>query len=93
MNILIEPSFSMYNDDFDETTSSCDTKVGHASRWSSSHDVEEEIIYLTYDDDKNLLLIIPHSIQLTNYRIQSNIKGMQMIVREEKETTTVTMPR
>ena len=57
-----------------------------------SQNAEEEIIYITYDDSKNLLLIIPHSIQLTNYRIQSNILGMRMIVREVQDNTEVTTP-
>ena len=89
-NLSIEPSFTMYNDDLNSTTSTCNTELGHVSMWSSSHDAEEEIIYITYDDNKNILLIIPHSIQLTNYRIQSNIKGMRMIAREENENATVT---
>ena len=56
--------------------------------WSS--DDNEEIIYITYDDENNLLLIIPNLIQISNYRIQSNIQGMRMIVREEKAPAVTT---
>ena len=54
--------------------------------WSS--DDNEDSIYINYDDENNLLLIIPKSIQMSSYRIQSNIQGMRMIVREEAPAVT-----
>ena len=57
--------------------------------WSS--DANEELIHITYDEQHNLLISIPNSIQFSHNRIQSDIIGMRMVVQEEK-APEVTMP-